>query len=284
MNLNFCLVVLNHNGVAYLKSNLKEIFKLCRTSGVDFYVGDDNSTDQSIEYLQNKSIPFFQNKGKNNGYAANLNNVLKHLISKKYDAFLIANSDIELSESFFEQLKNVIQIVGAEKKWGLLGFTEVNKKISEQHMIETSNKKPSLENSIEGFLYLMNKKLINAIGFFDENYFMYGEDNDYFFRTQKAGYLIYKSEIKVFHYSEGSKSTEKINSWLAYRNALLFAKKNLSFFGKAKTIFSIIHIIYNPFYKRKDPSVNRLRRSGFIKNHKFLLESIRWNLKNKHES
>lgn len=277
---NSCFIVLNYNGVNFLENNLSQVFKQCSKSNIDFFVGDDNSSDGSIEYLQKNDIQFFINKNKNKGYAANLNNVLKRISNSSYSEFIVSNSDIELPQDFFEQYFYLINKLRKIKKWGLLGFTESNTPVTNNHALHESRQIKKVKN-INGFLYTINKDLINEIGFFDEEYFMYGEDNDYFYRTTKAGYKIFESSLKIFHYSEGSKSNNKQNSWLAYRNSILFAKKNLNLSGTLKLILSLIHIIYNPFYKKNDPSVNRLRRSGFINNHKMLIRSIIWNLNKK---
>lgn len=281
MKNNSCLIVLNYNGIVYLKSNLNELFKLCERSEVDFFVGDDNSTDESITHLKQNSIPHFLNTGQNKGYAANLNNVLKNLVDKGYQEFIVANSDIEISEDFFQNYKLTLKSLRKINNWGLLGFTEINESFKKQNLTSQECQVQNKVKTIKGFLYVINLKLIHTIGYFDESYFMYGEDNDYFYRTQKAGFAIYESPIKVFHYSEGSELNLKKNSWLAYRNSIMFARKNLNRWGYLKLMLSIIHIIYNPFYKKNDPSVNRLRRSGFIENHIFFYKSIVWNFKNK---
>lgn len=276
-----CLIVLNYNGIKYLKSNVLQIFNLCKSYKIDFFIGDDNSTDGSINFMNKNSMNYFINSNKNSGYAANLNNVLKNILDSGYREFIVANSDIELTNDFFKNYGKTLESLNGNKKWGLLGFTEVNKLFKKQIFTDSNNIKLLEVKNIKGFLYVINKKLIDKIGYFDESYFMYGEDNDYFFRTIRAGFEIYESPIKVFHYSEGSNSNLTKNSWLAYRNSILFARKNLSVFGIIKLFISIIHIIYNPYYKRKDPSVIRLRRSGFFKNHKFLFKSIIWNIKYK---
>lgn len=119
--------------------------------------------------------------------------------------------------------------------------------------------------------------------FFDEEYFMYGEEIDLFYRIKNKGFQILNCGLSLLHISEGSGEVKGNNSWLAYRNAILFAFKNLSCWGVIKTILSLLNQIYNPFLRRKhDPSYIRIVRSGFIRNNFLLLKSIYWNIKNKY--
>ena len=121
-------------------------------------------------------------------------------------------------------------------------------------------------NIIPGFFFIITRELLIKVGQFDEEYFMYGEDNDYFKRAQKAGFSIYNTYLPIMHYSEGSSSNSKQTSWYVYRNAFLFAQKNLTITATLKLLLSFINIIYNPFYKTDDPSRLRVKRNGFFYN------------------
>ena len=126
---------------------------------------------------------------------------------------------------------------------------------------------------------MLAKNLINKIGYLDEDYFMYGEDNDYFFRCKKNNFMILKSNYNIMHFSEGSSENKLKTSWLIYRNAGLFSIKNLDLISSFRYFLSFLYIIFNPFLKPKHPSVIRIRRSGFFINNLFLIASVFWNLK-----
>ncbi|MDD5546106.1 MAG: glycosyltransferase family 2 protein [Candidatus Omnitrophica bacterium] len=83
-------------------------------------------------------------------------------------------------------------------------------------------------DSIVGAFFLFQKAIINKIGNFDENYFVYFEETDFCFRAKQAGYKNYVyPHYSVMHY-EG-KSTEKTNYkyLIYYTNSLkYFFKKN----------------------------------------------------------
>ena len=52
------------------------------------------------------------------------------------------------------------------------------------------------------------KKIINSVGFFDEKFFMFGEDNDYCRRIKELGYdVFYNPDTEIIHYKgESAKS------------------------------------------------------------------------------
>ena len=48
---------------------------------------------------------------------------------------------------------------------------------------------------------LMPRQVFKVVGYFDESFFMYGEDLDYCYRIQKCGYdLVYNPEVSIIHY------------------------------------------------------------------------------------
>ena len=48
---------------------------------------------------------------------------------------------------------------------------------------------------------LLRNKVVKKIGFFDEKFFMFGEDLDYCFRIKESGYnILYYPETEIIHY------------------------------------------------------------------------------------
>ena len=286
-----CYVIVNYNGALFLKSYFKSIYDFVLENSLDLYVADDNSTDGSTDFFESMGIKVIKNKGLNKGYAANTNFTLKYLLeNQKYDFIIIANNDISISNYVSRNFKNIFcerSFVENYRKIGVIGFREVIKKQSYMDNGEFENDNESVikldqVNNVPGFIYLVFSNVFDSVGFFDETYFMYGEETDFFHRLQKKNMLLYNSNLKIFHFSEGASTSNYYNSWLAYRNAIYFGFKNLNIFGIAKIILSLLNQIYNPFLRRKnDPSYIRIVRSGFIRNNYLLLKSIYWNFKNK---
>ncbi|MHA8078884.1 glycosyltransferase family 2 protein [Aquirufa antheringensis] len=280
--MNICLIVINYNGLEFLKKYLLNLDKGCIDNGIDLYVTDDRSKDNSVNFLVENNIKYFISERVNKGFASNVNNgILCSKDIKPYDYFLIANNDIETDKFFFENLSNLVNRLVFEQNIGIVGFKEVV--VNSNNFAVYSTKAIDLNfrdvNSIPGFFFLISNTLIDKIGLFDEEYFMYGEDNDYFFRTIKSGFRIISTDIPVLHFSEGSSVNSKLTSWYIYRNFLLFTVKNKGFFGFIKAILKLVYYIFIPFTKNTSPSVLRIRRNGFLYNNYLLFKSILWNIK-----
>ncbi len=284
------LLIINYNGMKFLPELLPEIFAECEDSSVKLLVCDDQSTDGSLDYVKHLGVSYLSNTSTSHGYAANANVGLKELYEHstcKY--FIVANNDIKLSKGIFKRIEQTLShLDSALLNLGLIGFREV---IAKQHELLnkpeffTNTNTPELVDEIPGFFFLITRELLGTIGYMDEEYYMYGEDNDYYIRALKAGFSIYQSNIPVYHFSEGSSTNHKMTSWYVYRNAFLFAQKNLGLKGVMKMFLSFVNQIYNPFYKPSNPGNVRVIRNGFFYNNYLLGKSIFWNfryyLKNK---
>ena len=277
--MKICLLYINYNGSKVLEKNLLQITRGCSGTQIDIFVTDDNSSDNSWEIIKKFKVYKTKNKSKNRGFASNVNNGLKFSCEvDNYDFFIVSNSDLNFELIDFKYLKKIIsKSVVTFPKMGILGFKEVNS----LNLFEKSNIEIDINqvSDVSGCFFVITKRLINKIGYLDEEYYMYGEDNDYFFRCKSNNFLILRSSYNILHFSEGSSENHLKTSWLVYRNAGLFSIKNLRLISSFRYFFSFIYIIYNPLLKPTHPSVIRIKRSGFFINNMFLLASVIWNLK-----
>lgn len=277
--MKICLLYINYNGSKVLEKNLLQIIQGCSGTKIDIFVADDNSSDNSWEIIKRFKVYKTKNKSKNRGFASNVNNGLKFSREvSDYDFFIVSNSDLNFELIDFHHINKIIsKSVVTFPKMGILGFSEVNNlNLFENSKIENNVNEVS---DLSGCFFVISMGLLNKIGYLDEEYFMYGEDNDYFFKCKNNNFLILQSSYNILHFSEGSSENNLKTSWLVYRNAGLFAIKNLNLLSSFRYFFSFIRIIYNPFLQSKNPSVIRVKRSGFFINNIFLLASIIWNLK-----
>lgn len=283
--MNISLIIVNYNGEKFLPLYLPDIAKFCSESGISLLVSDDQSTDRSIEILKAGQIKFTINQSVQHGFAANVNNGIKFAkAQEKFDYFIIANNDVQISSYLFPELKKVIKEISIrDSKIGLIGFNEMFYNTQKDYLaFDYTTYSPNQftkTNSLPGCFFIISKHLLEEIGYMDEEYFMYGEDNDYFLRTLNAGFSIYNTNLPVMHYSEGSSKSNKLTSWYVYRNAFLFAQKNLGIVGFTKIFLSFLNQIYNPFYLSKSPSNLRVTRNGIFYNSYLLVKSIAWNLR-----
>src|SRR6201996_1537643 len=93
------IVILNWNGIKYLRQFLPSV--LASTwPNLDIIVGDNGSTDGSVEFLQQNfpSVQIIQND-KNYGFTGGYNRVLEKV---EADYFILLNSDVEVHNGWIE--------------------------------------------------------------------------------------------------------------------------------------------------------------------------------------
>jgi len=135
--------------------------------------------------------------------------------------------------------------------------------------------------NITGCLFMVRTSVFSKVGLFDEDYFMYGEDNDFFYRARKAGFTTVAADVPVWHYGEGtSGSRPLLSTWLGYRNALRFAIKN---FGPLGVLRMLGTLLYHGCFPRADKKssdlyLKRIRRFNPLFNLILVAASCAWNL------
>jgi GT2 family glycosyltransferase len=116
MNMKFGIVVTNYNNSDYTAGLIKSVRNGAQ-SKIDIVVVDNNSIAIEREKLR-KMQDIFDNvhcifNAENKGYFAGLNDGIKYLLIKNgsYDAIMIGNNDIEVPESFFDDLESACEIL-----------------------------------------------------------------------------------------------------------------------------------------------------------------------------
>jgi len=148
-------------------------------------------------------------------------------------------------------------------------------------MISEGNVQYREVKGLAGCLYMCSSELFRAIGFLDEDYYMYGEDNDLFSRILKSDFNIIETSVPVWHFGEGfSRGNKFTPTWLAYRNALRFSIKNESPLMIIRMLLSLSNQGCNPLFKarKNDPSSMRLRRYNPLVNLILIIGSCAWNV------
>jgi GT2 family glycosyltransferase len=101
---------------------------------------------------------------------------------------------------------------------------------------------------INGASMLIDLRVIEQVGLFDEQIFMYFEENDYCIRVQKAGYSLKLAHVDVYHKGAASSGgSGSYWSWLnVYNNKLYVMMKHYSWgiwmaYTAAAWIFVLLH-------------------------------------------
>ena len=166
----------------------------------------DNSNDQNLKdslekkYENVECILSSSNLGMGSGNNLGLNNV-------KTDYALILNPDVILQENTISEIINESKKIESFAVLSPLSEDQKNPnyKIKQNDKKNINNLNPFKVKSVDGFAMLLNLKEINQIDdfrnkkYFDENFFMYLENDDFCKRLSQCNqniYIIPKSKIK----------------------------------------------------------------------------------------
>ncbi len=240
------VIILNYNVEYFLELCLRSVVAATINLKAEIIVVDNNSKDGSCEMVKRlfPDVILISNK-KNLGFSKG-NNIG---VSKAKGEYLcILNPDTVVAEDTFIKLldfsenKKQLGIVGCQLINGKGLFLPESKrniptvKVSLKKMIGLS--KSYYANNLSqsgigkvsilvGAFMLINKQVYNAVGGFDEDYFMYGEDIDLSYKILKAGYSnYYYGATTVIHYKGESTLKDKKYAERFFGAMQIFYKKH----------------------------------------------------------
>jgi GT2 family glycosyltransferase len=221
-------------------------------------VVDNNSVDGSIAMLYETfpQINLIENK-ENLGFSKANNQAL---IKAEGEYVLILNPDTLIEEDTFIKCIDYMdanplvgalgpKIINGEGKFlveskralptpkvafykifGLSALFPKSKRFGQYNLSYLPENKTNEVEILAGAFMFMRKELLDQIGYFDERFFMYGEDIDLSYRIMKAGFKnIYFPETTVIHYKGESTKKGSLNYvYIFYKAMKLFADKHFS--------------------------------------------------------
>jgi len=269
MNQDLTVIILTHKSKNLVINYIKDIYKKFKIIIVD------NSNDIELKSIINTS---YQGTDihliSNNGYSTQINYGVK-FVKTKY--FLISNPDVKGIDE-----KNILAFINAAKQlndnFSALGprYLDVNPKTLKQSKSEEDIAEMRF---LSGACMFFNKKNYDLIGGFDNNYFLYFEENDYCLRSKKFYKNYQINTIKVYHDAGNSVLSKNNNevmdqrelrSWHFVWSKFYYYRKNYGFlyaitFFMPILIRTILKIYY---YKIKTDELNsmkyQIRWSGMI--------------------
>lgn len=257
-SINLSIIIVNYNVKDFLQSLLLSLNKALKNITNEIIIVDNASTDGSVELIKNnfQNIILIANK-ENLGFSKANNQGLK--ISKgKY--LLLINPDTIVSEDTISEMINFFEnnagtglagckILNPDGSLQLAcrrsfpgpwtSFCKVtglsclfpNSKIFAKYNLTYLDENKSYEvDAVSGSFMMFTREVYDNIGGLDEEYFMYGEDLDFCYRIQKAGYKIfYVHNTKIIHYKgESTKRSTLDETRIFYKAMHLFVKKYFS--------------------------------------------------------
>jgi hypothetical protein len=234
-NPRLSIVVLSYNTREILHKCLLSLNKVRGEIAFEVIVVDNGSNDGSVDLVKNNfpQIRLIENKI-NRGFAGG-NNSARGYCKGKYVLFL--NSDTQVFEN---TLKSTVEYLDKHKSVGALtcklllpggGLDKdarrafVNPWIGLTHLFLRLDRifpkskifarywygyvpedKIHTVDVIQGAYFLTKKSLLDSLGWFDEDYFMDGEDIDLCWRIRQKGYkIVYYPKVSIIHFKGLSK-------------------------------------------------------------------------------
>ena len=239
----------------------------------------DNSNDQQfvekleIKYKNVKCILSSENLGMGAGNNLGIKNV-------NSDYVLILNPDVILNKNTIEELitasRNLLDFAVIAPISNHLSYP--NYKLDKDKIIDKIN--PFEVNSVDGYAMLLNlKKLkkLNGFNFFDENYFLYLENDDLCKELQNRNekiYIIPKSTIEHFGASAVDpiyqEEIELSRNWHWMWSKFYFNKKHYGYFNALKKVYrnlisaSIKYFYYSITFNKIKKKKYQMRLNGLF--------------------
>ncbi|HIJ79552.1 MAG: glycosyltransferase family 2 protein [Desulfobulbaceae bacterium] len=236
------IIIVNYNTADLLAKCLSSIFK--QDVATEIFVVDNNSQDNSIEMVQKNfgTVKLITNKI-NAGFAK-ANNQAVRLATGRYIYFL--NPDTEIHGNALEVM---LCFMNDYPQVGMAGTQLIFPDNSPQSSLEyrypgqryAKKDLAGLPGDIAWLLgasIIARREVIEQVGGFDEDYFLYGEDLDLSLKIRKKGWSLgYIPEAEIVHWEgQSERNSLPIQVWeKKFRAELLFYRKHYS----ARTIAKI---------------------------------------------
>jgi GT2 family glycosyltransferase len=244
MQIELSVIIVNWNTREILSNCLKSIFENSVRTPLEVIVVDNGSNDDSVEFIRNHfpNVVLIANST-NRGFSAannqamrmasgefilllNSDTIVKSGVLDSCVRFINDNQDIgvlgcrlvypngqfqssyfkfeRLFDVFFTQCFALRSIILAGRK---LGFPSLNYP-SRYWGVEFS--KPVFVDVVAGCFFLVRKKVIEEVGVLDEDFFFYGEEEEWCFRIRQKGWdIVYYPLVQIVHI-HGASSKKKL--------------------------------------------------------------------------
>lgn len=273
-NTSISIIILTWNACEMTTEQLENVSKL-DTKGikVETIVVDNASKDETVKKLSSYKLPNMEYKfietGENLGYAGGNNVGIKDAFERGSDYIILLNNDVILPKDI---LKKLVSIAEKDNRIGLLApkmyfaegyeFHKDRYKKSELGkviwyaggIIDWDNiysihrgvdevdvgqyDKDEEVDTANGACLLINRKVIESIGFLRDKYFMYWEDADFCVRAKRARWkVLYTPKTYLWHkVSSSSAIGSNLNDYFLTRNRIDFGLR----YGKLRTKIALI--------------------------------------------
>ena len=260
--------IVNWNAGELIIKCIDRVFNTIKKHSFEVVVVDNNSTDGSIQEVEKKfpNVNIIKNDT-NVGYARAHNQVLK---STKSSYVLLLNPDCLLTNGAVDDMLDYLtrnpevgvagpKVVSGEGSPHRTVVDFPNMKTECQRMLKAyfppfgdrlskllstpakkiaqSYRRPiCVSSTVSGPFLLLNRSMLDDIGYLDEDFFLFSEENDICWRAKERGWLrLYFPDAKVYHFLGGSRKKTRpgFSTYHMHRSRLIFFKKHYGKFWMA---------------------------------------------------
>jgi GT2 family glycosyltransferase len=226
-----------------------------------------NLKKQLIKSRINAAPIVINNTNNNIGFGAAINKGIKKALKGNPDIFVVLNPDIKINSlnlTDIQKTAKTLDIFGGEmEQAGTNYYGGTIDRLSMAGGLVTKKPKNKITNTnfVSGSLMFIKKQVVEKIGLFKEEYFLYYEDVEYCHRAKSAGFKVgINTFIKYTHFEESKKSINK--EYYLNRNRLYFIKE----YGSLKQyIYNIFKTPLNLLeYKGHKSNINKLKIAAYL--------------------
>ena len=253
--LDLSVVIVNFRAKDNLRITLASVFASKTKYSYEVFVVDNDSGDGSVEMIEREFSSVKLVRNINNGFSKGNNAALRQVSGR---LVLILNPDTRLNPDVLQKCVTyldeqpdigaltckVVRSDGSFDKASRRSFPDPRTsfyRLSGLAMLFPRSRRFAAYNltflpedlgadvdSISGCFMLMPRQVLEQVGLFDEEFFMYGEDLDLCLRIKRAGYRVYYyPATTVVHYKGQSSKRRPLTCLWHFHNAMwIFYKKH----------------------------------------------------------
>ncbi len=275
--IDLSIVIVSYNTKDFLKSCIESIYKTSGSLNPEIIVVDNNSQDGSSEMVLKEFKNVILIKNKDNLGFSKANNIGVKKTSGRYVLFL--NSDTVVYEKTLECMVNFMEenkdagastcklIMpngkiddashrGFPTPWnsfahfsGLSKFLGKTKIFGGYNLGYMNFSKTHEIDVLAGAFMLVRREAGEVVGWWDEDYFFYGEDIDFCYQLKQKGWKIYYvPEVSILHYKGVSGGIKKNSKGISTANQSTKIKAS-------RERFRAMELFYKKHYEEKYPKL-----------------------------
>ncbi len=251
------VIIVNYNVRDLLDRALRSLHETAGTLINEIWVVDNASTDDTVDYLAQHwpNVNLIVNKD-NRGYSQANNQGIK---KSQSDYILVLNPDTEVQRGALQELVEFMDsrpqagvcgpkiispqgffrpecrrgfptpLAAFSRLFGLASLFPRSRVFGKYHLTYLEPDYEAQVDALSGACMMVRRKVTEEVGYFDEDYFLYGEDIDWCWRMKKAGWEVwYIPRASIIHIKGASmRRSSGRSDWFFFEAMRVFVRKHL---------------------------------------------------------